>query len=259
MKKNILLNSNFILVLIFINAVIIFIQEFNNTPRFLYYADNIFTIIFSVEIFLKIKTFGFKDFWKRRWNKFDFVIISVALLSLIIDVFTPLDLQGLTFLTSLRMLRAFKSFRLIGFIPDISSIIAGVNRAIKASYVIILAFTILIFIVSLFTCCIYKNIAPEYFGNPFMSLYSTFRIFSVEGWYEIPDLIAERTSNIFGFFTRVYFVLILFVGGILGMSLINSVFVDAMVSDNNDDLENKVEKLSKQIEELTKEIKSLKN
>ncbi|MDR2920850.1 MAG: ion transporter [Tannerella sp.] len=82
-KKNILLNSNFILVLIFINAIIIFIQEFNDAPRFFYYADNTFTIIFSLEIFLKIKTFGFKDFWKRKWNKFDFVIISAALLSLI--------------------------------------------------------------------------------------------------------------------------------------------------------------------------------
>lgn len=256
--KKLFLNDKFILSLIFINAIVIFIQEFNNSYNFLYYVDNFFTILFSVEIFIKIKSYTFKSFWKNSWNRFDFIIISLAIFSVIANKFTSIGLQSIVFITSLRTLRIFKSFRLIKFIPEIQSIVSGVNRAIKSSYVITISFILLIFVVSIFTCSIYKNIAPEYFGDPFMSIYSIFRIFSIEGWYEIPDIIAERTSNIFAFITRIYFVSILFVGGILGMSLINSVFVDAMVSDNNDELENEVKILSEKIDELTNEIKSLK-
>lgn len=257
--KRLLLNSDFILTLIFLNAIVIFIQEFRGVPDYLYYIDNIFTVIFTIELLVKIQTFGFKPFWRIGWNRFDFVIILTALFSLLLSSFTPMHMDYLTFLTSLRVLRAFKSFRLIEFVPDIQSIIKGANRAMKASSVVVLAFLLLIFVVSLFTCSIYKDIAPEYFDDPLLSLYSVFRIFSIEGWYEIPDLIAERTSSTFAFITRLYFVVILFIGGVLGMSLINSVFVDAMISDNNDDLETEVKELSNKIEELTKEIRQLRD
>jgi voltage-gated sodium channel len=50
--------------------------------------------------------------------------------------------------------------------------------------------------------------------------------------------------------TKIYFVLILLTGGIFGLSLVNSIFVDAMVSDNNDELENKIDSLEKKIDNL---------
>ena len=41
-------------------------------------------------------------------------------------------------------------------------------------------------------------------------------------------------------------------GGIIGMSLINSIFVDAMVSDNNDDVKSQLSEMEAKIDELTK-------
>ncbi len=257
--KRIFLNKRFILVLIILNAIIIFIQEFKNIPGFIYYIDNVFTIIFFMELIVKIKHYGIRNFLQSNWNRFDMVIILLATLSLFLSIL-PFDFNdSLSFVTSLRILRIFKSFRLIKLVPDIHLIINGVNRAIKTSYIIVLAFLILLFIVSVFTCSLYKNIAPEYFDNPMSSLYSIFRVFSIEGWYEIPDLIAERSTVFIGFLSKLYFVLLLFFGGILGMSLINSIFVDTMVSDNNDDLEKEIKNLSKRIEELTQEIQTIKS
>lgn len=46
-------------------------------------------------------------------------------------------------------------------------------------------------------------------------------------------------------------------GGIIGLSLVNSVFVDAMVSDNNDELNKEVERLHKKIDVLTEKIDEL--
>ncbi|MBO6081618.1 MAG: hypothetical protein J6P46_01180, partial [Bacteroidales bacterium] len=58
---------------------------------------------------------------------------------------------------------------------------------------------------------------------------------------------------------RMYFVLILIAGGIIGLSLVNSIFVDAMVSDNNDALEAEVKELTGKVDELLDEIKRLKS
>ncbi|WP_163213051.1 ion transporter [Bacteroides sp. 519] len=257
--KKLFFNDKFILILIFLNAIIIFIQEFNNIPIYIYRLDNYFTLIFLVEIILKSNTYGLKKYLKSNWNKLDFVVVSLSFASLLLSYVYSGNNISIEFIISLRVLRIFKSVRLLKFIPNINLIINGVNNALKTSSLIILSFIILIFIVSVVTCSIYKNIAPEYFANPLLSIYSVFRVFSTEGWYEIPDLIAERTSEICALLTKLYFVLILFFGGILGMSFINSIFVDAMVSDNNDELEEKVKKLTDKIDELTNEIRSGRN
>lgn len=43
----------------------------------------------------------------------------------------------------------------------------------------------------------------------------------------------------------------MFMGGIIGMSLVNSIFVDAMAEDNNDEVLRKLECIEKQLNELT--------
>ena len=158
---------------------------------------------------------------------------------------------------ALRALRVFKFLRVVRFMPDIKGFVVSFKNAIKASYIVLFGFAVLLFIVSLVNCSLYKSVAPEYFDNPLNSLYSTFRIFSVEGWYEIPDLIAERSNATAAVFTKIYFVLLLFGGGIIGLSLVNSIFVDAMVSDNNDELLAKVEELNVNIAQLQKQIEEL--
>lgn len=95
---------------------------------------------------------------------------------------------------------------------------------------------------------IFGKVSPEYFGDPGVSLYSIFRLFSIEGWYEMPDAIARHSSHAWGVFARCYFSALMFLGGIIGMSLINSIFVDSMAEDNNEEV---LERL-KHIEEMLK-------
>ena len=101
------------------------------------------------------------------------------------------------------------------------SIIRGFFLSEKAILILVLLNTLPIFIGG--------DFAPDCFGTPGLALYSTFRMFTIEGWYEIPDMIAKNASEAMAVFARIYFALELFIGGILGMSLINSIFVDAAV------------------------------
>ena len=154
-------------------------------------------------------------------------------------------------------MRIFKSFRFLKFIPGIDHLVKGIGRALKTSVVVLIGFIIYIFINGIFSFYLFKGISPEYFGDPLSSLYSTFKIFTLEGWYEIPENLTKNLSTITSFFTYMYFIFIVFTGGIFGISLVNSIFVDAMVSDNNDELEKKIDLIDKKIDELlTKKEKS---
>lgn len=254
--KNLFLNEFFILGLIILNAIVIFIDEFEVDLRTLDYVEATITALFLVEILVKITHYGLLGYFRSNWNKMDFILIVVSLPSLAILFYGDNTMDVNIFLT-LRVLRVFKSFRLIRFMPQAGTFMQSIKRALQASYVMLLGFVILIFITALVSCSLYKDIAPEYFRNPVVSIYSIFQLFSIEGWYEIPNLIAERSNESTAFFAKFYFSVLLMGGGILGLSLVNSIFVDAMVSDNTDELEEDVKQLTDKIDSLEKKIDQL--
>ncbi len=248
----ILLNDKFILGLILLNSGVIFMQGFETSQllgNILFQVDNIITLVFLFELVTKLRFYGFKGFVKSNWNIFDAILIILAIPSLYFWAFNG-DTSHLDYLLVLRIARIFKFFRFIRFFPNIDHLIKGIQRALKASVIVLLGFLVYNFVISVLSCFFYRNIAPEYFGNPLISLYSIFKIFTVDGWYEIPDFISRNSSETIGFLTKIYFVLIVISGGIFGLSLVNSIFVDAMVSDNNDELEKKIESLERKIDNL---------
>ena len=54
---------------------------------------------------------------------------------------------------------------------------------------------------------------------------------------------------------RLYFCLLLIGGGIIGMSLINSIFVDALAADNNDDVKAKLDDMERKLDRLLEQQK----
>ena len=54
-------------------------------------------------------------------------------------------------------------------------------------------------------------------------------------------------------FARIYFSILLFLGGIIGMSLVNSIFVDAMAADNNDEVLKILSQLERKLDSMKRE------
>jgi len=252
MIKRLFLNDKFILILILLNAVTIFTSGFEmsfNNRFALSLIDNLITGFFIVEIIVKFKEFGIKKYFKSNWNKFDFTLVALSFPTLIAFI-GNIEVVSFSFLLVFRVMRVFKSFRFLKFVPGIEHLVKGISRALKASIVVLIGFVIYIFIIGIFSFYLFKEISPEYFGNPLNALYSIFKIFTVEGWYEIPEQLTKGLGSTTSFFTYMYFIFVVISGGIFGLSLVNSIFVDAMVSDNNDDLEKKIELIDKKIDKL---------
>jgi len=239
------------LVAIALNAVVIFFLYF---PKFQYNhalltLDHLFIVLYVIEAIVKIRHYGWKRYWRNNWNKFDFIIVLVCIPS-VAEQFTHM-MPDFSFLLILRLFRLIRLVKFMVFIPRMNMMMQGLGRAMKASLFVMLALLLFNFMLALFTCHFYRGIAPEHFGNPLTSSYTIFQMFTVEGWNEIPALIAERSkSEVMIGLTRFYFVLVVLFGGIFGMSLANAIFVDEMTMDNNKDLEEKIDRLSNELHEI---------
>ena len=250
--------ERFILFIILLNSIIMFLQESGISSPFLNLLDALCTIIFLVEMIGKHIELGIKDYWKSGWNILDGTLVVLSIPSLI-SYIVPTGMLDLSFLLILRVLRVFRFFRLVHIFPNFATIIKNLWKALRESFAIFVGFLILIVVFALLSCALFKDAAPQYFGTPWDAIYSTFRMCTVEGWYDIPDVVANAMGPSAVAWVRMYFVFILIAGGIIGLSLVNSIFVDAMVSDNNDELEKEVQSLTHTVEELRDEIRKLSN
>lgn len=252
-----LLNDHVILAVILLNSIVIFLIESGMNTPLLIGLDMACTVIFLLEMIAKHVCLGVRNYWHDGWNCMDGVLVLLSLPSLVIP-FLDVTMFNFSVVLSLRLLRVIRFMRVFHFFPNVAQVGQGLMRALRDSGVVLIGFAVILLLFGLINCSLYREVAPEYFATPLRSVYSVFRVFTVEGWYEIPDAIAAATSPLVGRLTRFYFCFLLAAFGILGLSLINSVFVDAMVADNNDDVKEQLTRIEQQQACLEQEIKELK-
>ena len=254
--RKLLLNDNFILVVILINSVLIYLQVSGYENYYVGILDTICTFIFLFEMIVKHKVHGYRKYWKSPWNRLDGTLVILSFPS-VAALFIPNDMVDLSFLMIFRLLRVLRFFRVLHFFPNFRKVVKGFKRAMKESYAILLSFLVIIIIFGLLNCSLFRDADPMRFGTPLRSIYAVFQICTVEGWYEIPNAIAEYygITSLAAEFVRLYFCFQLILGGIIGMSFINSIFVDAMVQDNNDEVSKKIDQLQKSLDELKSQLK----
>lgn len=236
------------LLIILVNTLIIFMGGFWPGNPYFEYADAAFTLFFAWEAAAKIKDEGWHGYWSDGWNRFDFIILLLALPSLVSPFMPQTSTTGAVL--ALRSLRMLKAFRMLHFVPNITQLLNGLRLAFKASFIVMIAFFVFLVVFAILSCAIFGPIAPDLFGNPGISIFNIFRLFTGDGWSEIPDVIAQGHSGAWGTFARLFFSVLMFLGGIIGMSLVNSLFVDAAMSDNNDEVLDELKRLDAKIDAL---------
>ncbi len=247
-----------VVAIIALNAVVLFLDEFpeiNARTQIFYWIDYGILIYFIIEATVKICLLGFRTYWVNGWNQVDFVIV-LAGLPLLVDPFIPSNLKVYAVLPLLRMGRFLRFLRVMRFVPNAAHIGQGVVRALKASYGVFIVLFGLNLLLAMGANMLFGEEAPEHFGDPLIALYSLFKVFTIEGWYEIPDALAARDDISVGFLlaVRIYFIISVLLGGILGLSLANAVFVDEMTTDNNDELIEMVAELRNELQVLRAEV-----
>lgn len=249
---NFLIKEEVILTVIIMNALVIFLMAFPSLEEHpaLFNLDNVFVLYFLIEALIKIRRAGFKKYWSINWNKFDFSIV-VCTLPLLLARFIPIA-DSVHIITLFRLFRLMRLIRFFQFVPNLQHILIGLARAFKASVFVFVMLIFMNFIFSVLTTYLFKDSLPQYFGDPIVSAFTIFQMFTLEGWNEIPQAISENTdfSTLQVNLAKFYFAMVVLLGGIFGMSIANAIFVDEMTMDNNSDLEDKIDTLQGQINRL---------
>lgn len=249
--RKVFLNEWVVVAAILGNSIMLFLMGFDQYKHVnvLDRIDHFFTFFFIFEIVVKIKERGWATYIADGGNKFDFVLVAISIPSLF-EIF--LTVPDMSYLLVFRLLRVLRILRFMRFIPNIKALISGVQRAFRASIFVFAALFIYNVLLAVLSTYLFHAEDPEHFANPFRSLFTIFQIFTLEGWYEIPATIeagAEVGSWKVGF-SRVFFLLVVLTGSIFGLSIVNAIFVDEMVQDNNDGLEAKVDALNEKVDRL---------
>lgn len=202
---------------------------------------------FTIELVINMYGFWFWKFWTSGWNVFDFVVVSIGLMTTLkVPLPGPLKL--------LRMMRAFRVFRLFKRIESLKKILESLARAVPG---VVNAFVILVLVM-----CIYAILAVEffrtygkgmemknergkaielktprdqeygweYFGNFPKSLYTMFQVLTGESWAEVvarPLLHSDNTlqSVCYAFFFMSFVV----INSIILINVVVAVLLEKMV------------------------------
>ena len=250
MFKRFFLSDRNMMLAILINTIIIFAMYFPELREndLLHQIDHFFVAFFLIEALVKIIVLKPKGYFSNNWNRFDFIIVLLSLPSLLMAFLPIPDTSSILLL---RVFRLARLFRLMRFVPNINMILSGLGRALKASVFVLIVLLLFNLFIAILGCHFYQEIAPNYFGNPLKATYTVFQLFTIEGWNEVADAIAASTHNEWQVgLSKFFFMVVVLVGGIFGMSLANAVFVDEMTMDNNKVLEDKIDNLESEIVKL---------
>uniref|UniRef100_A0A8C2J4G3 Voltage-dependent T-type calcium channel subunit alpha-1H n=1 Tax=Cyprinus carpio TaxID=7962 RepID=A0A8C2J4G3_CYPCA len=152
----------FITCIIGINVVTMSIEHFNQPPYLeesLKYCNYVFTIIFIIEALLKLVAFGFRRFFKDRWNQLDLAIVLLSIMGITLEEIkmnAALPINP-TIIRIMRVLRIARVLKLLKMATGMRALLDTVMQALPQVGNLGLLFMLLFFI--------YAALGVELFGK----------------------------------------------------------------------------------------------
>ncbi|XP_051742630.1 voltage-dependent T-type calcium channel subunit alpha-1H isoform X3 [Ctenopharyngodon idella] len=152
----------FITGIICINVVTMSIEHFNQPlylEEALKYCNYVFTVIFIIEALLKLVAFGFRRFFKDRWNQLDLAIVLLSIMGITLEEIkmnAALPINP-TIIRIMRVLRIARVLKLLKMATGMRALLDTVMQALPQVGNLGLLFMLLFFI--------YAALGVELFGK----------------------------------------------------------------------------------------------
>ncbi|XP_066517733.1 voltage-dependent T-type calcium channel subunit alpha-1H isoform X3 [Hoplias malabaricus] len=152
----------FITVIIGINVLTMSMEHYNQPKRLeeaLKYFNYFFTLVFVIESILKLVAFGFRRFFKERWNQLDLAIVLLSVMGITleeIDLNASLPINP-TIIRIMRVLRIARVLKLLKMATGMRALLDTVVQALPQVGNLGLLFMLLFFI--------YAALGVELFGK----------------------------------------------------------------------------------------------
>lgn len=179
-----------------------------------------FNTAFTIELIMNMYGKFFVPFWKDAWNWFDFGIVTISLMAMVME-----DLPGVSVL---RLFRAFRVFRLFKRIKSLRLIIEGVMASLPG---VSNAFIVLGVIMSIWSIMGVNFFGDDeeytdFYGNYGKAMLTQFQIMTLDSWAsQIGREIILKNSLM-----SVFFISYIFVTSIMMMNVVVAILLDKFVS-----------------------------
>jgi len=202
----------FVIAVIIFSSLMIGIRTYDLHPTFeviLVALDYGVTLFFVLEISIRMAAEDrFRDFFKKGWNIFDFIIVVVSLI--------PLDDSEYALIA--RMLRLFRVMRLISFIPELRVLVSALISALpRMGYVALLMF-IIFYLYAVIGNMMFAQLNPVLWGDLGISLLTLFRVATFEDWTDVMyEAMTLYSLSWIYFITFIFFSAFVFLNMMIGI------------------------------------------
>ncbi|SFU64430.1 ion transporter [Halomonas korlensis] len=211
-----------VITIIVVSALLIGAKTYEETNRFqqwLLVMDVAITVFFLVEILIRMAAEKrLRDFFRRGWNVFDFLIVTASLI--------PLDDSEMVLLA--RLLRVFRVLRLVSMIPELRMLIAALLKSIpRMGYVALLMF-IIFYIYGAVGSFLFASVDEKLWGNISLAMLTLFQVATFESW---ATAVLYPTMETYPY-AWIYFLTFIFLTAFVFLNMMIGIVLDVMQKEN---------------------------
>uniref|UniRef100_A0A8D2LVQ8 Calcium voltage-gated channel subunit alpha1 H n=1 Tax=Varanus komodoensis TaxID=61221 RepID=A0A8D2LVQ8_VARKO len=188
----------FITFIIGVNVITMSVEHFNqpkSLDEVLKYCNYVFTIVFVFEAMLKLVAFGFRRFFKDRWNQLDLAIVLLSIMGITleeIEMNAALPINP-TIIRIMRVLRIARVLKLLKMATGMRALLDTVVQALPQVGNLGLLFMLLFFIYAALGVELFGKLGDEdnpceglsrhaTFSNFGMAFLTLFRVSTGDNW-----------------------------------------------------------------------------
>lgn len=214
--------ETFVIAIIVVSALVIGARTYDEVSRFeqwLGVLDMAVTVFFLVEILIRMAAEPrLRDFFKKGWNVFDFLIVTASLI--------PMDESEMVLLA--RLLRIFRVLRLVSMIPELQMLLSALIKSIpRMGYVVLLMF-IIFYIYAAIGSFLFHTVDEQLWGNIALAMLTLFQVATFESW---ATAVLYPTMEHFPY-AWIYFLTFIFLNAFIFLNMMIGIVLDVMQKES---------------------------
>lgn len=246
----------FIVFVIMVNIISLGFETsslYNQHPIIFITIDQVCLWIFIIELIIKFIAYG-KDFFKSRWNWFDFIIVIISGISsfsyfIIFKIFRVFRFVRL--LKGIRSIKSIRILKLVDGFSDLRKIFSALRRAIPGILWTCVLLFIFIYMYAIIGTNCFNSEFPNEFGNLGRSILTLLQVMTFDAWF---SGIARPVTQIFPW-AWIYFVSFVLVAVYVVLNTIVGVIVDKLKDiDEGEKQQSSIESISKDIQQINEKL-----
>ncbi|MBT6277295.1 MAG: ion transporter [Chromatiales bacterium] len=175
--------------------------------------DEVILWVFVAELLLRVVAHG-RRFFVDPWSIFDTLVVGVSLL------------PATGGLIALRAFRVLRVLRFISMFPRLRSVVAGLLSSIPGIASVATMMVLILFVSAIVAADLFGERAPEQFGDLWVSMFTLFKVMTLEGWPDLADAVMEQYP-----YAWLFFLVYILVATLTLMNFFVAVIVNAMEAE----------------------------